>query len=259
MLPASSLLKITRFPLSRCRFVFDQVRTHAQGLDIPAIVALAEHGMARATEAMELDHRQRVQPAAQFPPETREVDQLVDATVDALDNYCQIQIAMFRGEERAPAAARIQQALLPEGVGAITQLPYAEQHGQVTALLERAQEPDVLADLAVVPELHHVLARMGELNERYGVLIVQSRGELLTRQDVRARHAECQEILCTLACLIIGHFAMLPERHADRDLLLDLILRQDKALRERRRRRRANSSAGDDAPDDIVAEPDDEI
>lgn len=254
VLPASSLLKLVRFPLSRYTFVFRQILDHAQTLDVPAIAALAEHGMARAKEAMELDHRQRAQRPSRFPPETRELDQLVDATVNGLDSYCETQMAMFRGEERAAAAARVRKALLPRGVGDITQRPYAEQHGQVEALLERAQEPHVLADLAVLPELDNVLARMRALNKRYGDLLVQSMG-MLTRQDVRGLHDECQEILCTLACLIIGHFGTLPERHADRDRLLDLILRQNQALRERRRRRRANR-AGEGAADDIIVEPD---
>jgi hypothetical protein len=177
--------------------------------------------------------------------------------VSGFNRFCVSQIALFRGEERAAAAARLRNALLPRGVKDVTQLSYVEQHAQINALLARAREPDMRADLAIVPELDVMLARMHELNTRYGELLGQNMGTL-TRQDVRARHDECQEILCTLACLIIGHFGTLPERHDVRDQLLDLILRQNEALRERRRRRRASRKAGDDAPDDIVAEPDDE-
>jgi hypothetical protein len=255
--PASSLLRLMRFPLSRYMFMFRQVRDQARALDVPAVVALAELGFARAKAAMELDHLQRTQRPSRFPPEARELDQLVDAAVTGLDSYCEAQSALFRGEERAAAAARIRQKLLPRGVGYITQRPYAEQHGEVDALLRRAEEPEALADLAVLPGMDDVLTRIRDVNTRYGALLHQSQGAL-TRQDVRARHDECQELLCTLACLIIGHLGPQPERHADRDHLLGLILRQDKALRERRRRRRASSNASD-TPDEIVAEPDDEI
>lgn len=257
-LPASSLLKLTRFPLALCEFVFQQVRERALALDVPAVVALAEYGIARAKVAMEVDHDQRMQHPTQYPPETREVDQLVDAAVSGFNGFCESQIALFRGEERAAAAARLRNALLPRGVKDVTQLSYVEQHAQINALLARAQEPDLRADLTIVPELGVMLARIGELNTRYGDLLGQSMG-MLTRQDVRAHHDEVQEILCTLACLIIGHFGTLPERHDVRDRLLDPILRQHEALRERRRRRRASRKAGDDAPDDLVAEPDDEV
>lgn len=258
VLRASALLKLTRFPLSRCRFVLGDIGDRARALDIPVIVALAEHALARVHEAMELDARQRSLRTSMFPPEARELDELVDAAVNGLDSYWESQIALFRGEERAAAAARLRRFLLPDGIGAITQLPYGDQHAHVEALLVRAREPAALADFAILPEMDMMLARLREVNKRYGERLHDTR-EALTRQDVRARHDECQELLCTLACLIIGHFGALPERHDDRDHLLDPILRQNEALRQRRRRRRANGNAGDDTPDDIVPEPDDEV
>ena len=166
-------------------------------------------------------------------------------------------MALYRGQERAAAAARLRRVLLPGGVGAITQLPYADQHKQIDALLARAQATELVSDLAVLPELPVALARVRELNAEYGERLRDTE-EALTRQDVRARHDECQELLCALACLILGHFGALPERHADRDRLLEPILRENEALRERRRRRRAGNDTGDDAPDDIIAEPDEE-
>ena len=255
--PASSLLKLYRFPLSRCLFVLEQVRDRARALDIPAIVRLAEHAIARVTEALDLDHRQRALRTSKFPPEARELDQRLDAAIDGLDTYCQSQMSLYRGEERAAAAARLRRVLLPGGVGAITQLPYADQHAQIEALLAHAQTPEMVADLALLPEMASALARVRELNAQYGERLRQTE-EALTRQDVRARHEECQELLFTVACLIVGHFGEFPERHADREHLLEPILRENEALRERRRRRRAGRKAGDDAPDDIIAEPDDE-
>jgi hypothetical protein len=256
LLPASSLLELSRFPLSRCLFVLEQVRDRAQALDIPVIVTLAERAIARVREALDFDQRQRALRTSKFPPEARELDQLVDAAIDGLDTYCESQMALYRGQERAAAAARLRRALLPGGVGAITQLPYADQHKQIDALLARAQAADVITDLAALPEMAAALAHVRGLNQQYGERLRDTE-EALTRQDVRARHDQCQELLCTLTCLIIGHFGALPERHADRDRLLEPILREDEALRERRRRRRAAGEAGDDAPDDIVAEPDD--
>jgi hypothetical protein len=210
------------------------------------------------TEALDVDQRQRALRPSRFPPEARELDQLVDAAVNGLDNYCESQMGLFRGEDRAAAAARLRRALLPDGVAEITQLPYVEQHKQIDALLARAQAADAVADLAILPDMGAILARIGELNTQYGDVLRDTEATL-TRQDVRARHLECQELLCALTCLIIGYFGALPERHADRDRLLEPIVRENDALRARRRRRRAGSNSGDDTSDDILPEPDDEV
>jgi hypothetical protein len=177
-------------PLSRCLFVLEQVRDRAQALDMPVIVRLAEYAIGRLKEALDLDQRQRALRTSRFPPEARELDLLVDAAIDGLDSYCESQMSLYRGEERAVAAARLRRALLPGGVGEITQLPYADQHKQIDALLARAQAPDVVADLAVLPEMVTALARVRELNAQYGERLRDTQ-EALTRQDVRARHEEC--------------------------------------------------------------------
>ncbi|HWN70025.1 MAG TPA: hypothetical protein VNM90_20435 [Haliangium sp.] len=250
------MLKLNRFPLSRCLFVLEQCRDRARALDIPAIVTLSERAAARVREALDVDQRQRALRTSKFPPEAHALDQLVDAAIDGLDSYCESQMALFRSHERGAAAARLRRALLPEGVGEIKQLPYADQHTRIAALLARAEAPDVIADLALLPDITIMLGRVRELNTEYGERLRDSE-ETLTRQDVRARHQECQELLYTLACLIIGHFGALPEHHADRDRLLEPILRENDALRERRRRRRANENTDDDGTDDIP-EPDDD-
>lgn len=256
LLPASSLMKINRFPLSRCLFVLQEIRDRALARDAIAVGALAAYAILRARNALDVDQRQRALRTTRFPPEARELDQLVDAAVTGLDSYCESQMSLFRGLERAAAAARLKRVLLPEGVASITQLPYADQHEQIEALLARAQAPDATADLATLPEMVVVLARVRELNGEYGVMLRKSE-DMLTRQDVRARHDECQELLCAVAGLIVGHFAITPERHADRDYLLEPIVRENEALRERRRRRRADGDTDQEA-DDALPEPDDD-
>jgi hypothetical protein len=256
LFPASSLTRLSRFPLSRCLFVLEQIRDRALARNAPMIAAAAERAILRVKDALDLDQRQRSLRTTRFPPEAREIDVLVDAAITGLDAYCESQMALFRGEERATAAARLKRALLPEGVSSITHLPFADQHEQIETLLARAQAPEVLTDLATLPEMVVALARVRELNGQYGAVLRHTE-DTLTRQDVRARHAECQELLCTTACLIIGHFATLPDGQADRDYLLDPILREDAALRERRRRRRAASDTGQDT-DDVAPQPDDE-
>jgi hypothetical protein len=256
LLPASYLVKLNRFPLSRCLFVLEEIRDRALARNVTVVAALAAHAILRVLEALDLDQRQRALRTTRFPAHARELDLIVDAAILGLDSYCDSQIALFRGQERGAAAARLQRALLPEGVGRITQLPYADQHKQIDALLARAQAPEVVADLAILSEILLMLARVRELNEQYGAMLRESE-DLLTRQDVRERHDECQELLCATAGLILGHFATAPGRNADRDYLLEPILRENEALRERRRRRRADGGADSD-PDDSLPDPDDD-
>jgi hypothetical protein len=255
--PASSLIDLIRFPLARYLFVLEQVRDRARVRDLPAIGAAAEYAIVRIQGALDFDHRQRALRPTRYPAEAREFDLLVDATVVGLYSYCESQMDLFRGEERAAAAARLRQALLPDGVGSITRLPYADEHKQIDALLARAEAADLAADMAMLPEMSVILGRMRDVNAQYGQ-ILRDTGETLTRADVRARHDECQDLLCGVVGLILGHFVTLPERHADRDYLLDPILREDAALRERRRRRRASGDPDDGIPDEIPPGPGDE-
>jgi hypothetical protein len=249
----SALLRLNRFPLNRCLFVLQGIRDRALIRDAIAIGALTEYAIPRVRDALDLDQRQRALHTTRFPAEARELDQLVDAAMTSLDSYCESQMALFRGHERA--AARLERVLLPDGVARITHLPYADQHEQIEALLVRAQAADVIADLAVLSEMALMLARVRELNAEYGAML-RANEDTLTRQGVCARHDECQELLCAVAGLIIGHFALTPERHADRDFLLEPILRENEALRERRRRRRADGNTGD--TEDVLPEPDDD-
>jgi hypothetical protein len=255
LLPASSMVKITRFPLSRCLFVLQEIRARALARDVAEIAAQIGLAIPRVQDALDLDQRQRASRTSRFPVEARDVDELVDASVVGLDDYCESQMSLFRGEPRAGAAARVKRALLPEGVASIVRLPYADQHTRIDALLARAQAPDLLDDVALLPDMTAVLGRMRALNGHYGEILRDHEGRL-TRQDVRARQDECHELLCSVACLVIGHFVTLPERHADRDYLLEPILRENEALRERRRRRRADGDASQD-PDGVLPEPDD--
>lgn len=256
-LPASSLLRLGRFPLARCLFVLEQVRARALARAVPAVAAAAEHAVARVKDALDLDQRQRALRTTRFPPEARELDQLVDAAVIGLDTYCESQIDLFRGQERAAAAARLRRILLPDGIIGITRLPYVDEHMQIEALLARAAAADVLADVALLPDMAAILARVREVNAAYGQMLRDAH-ETLTRADVRARHDECQELLCQVTGLILGQFIETPARHADRDYMLEPILRGDEALRERRRRRRAHGDAGDESPGDRLPEPDDD-
>lgn len=252
-----SYVKLNMFPPSRCVFVMQEVEQRAQTREAPMIAELARRGVEQAQKAMRLDTKQRAAPTTQFPPEAREFDQLVDYVVNGIGSYCNTQIRMFQGEERGAAAQRVKHALLPQGVRFITSQPYADQHEEVEELLVRAEAPELQDDIALLVEMPVLLGRLRVINEKYGASLRQIT-DAPTRQEVRNEDQRCQELLAEVMALIFGYYALQPaERQADRDYLLEPIVRQDEALRARRRRRRRGDQDTEPVTAPELPDPDD--
>jgi hypothetical protein len=258
LVPASSLVNLKKFPLGRAEFAFRQVGARSLERDLPAIAALATMGADQAAAAMAAELLLGAARTSQFPSEAGELDSLVDYGVSGLSGYCEVQVRLYHGQERASAAERVRHALLPEGVAAVTRLPYAEQHRRVAALLERAQSPALAADVALLPEMPALTERLRELNQRYGVSLAHTE-DAPSREQIRAERARCQDLLAATVGMILGHFAMLPpERQADRDYLLEPILRQNDAIMAARRRNRVPRDVDPGTGVELPDEPDDQ-
>jgi hypothetical protein len=232
---ASSLVNIKRFPSGRNAFAQRQVALRALERNAAVIAALATAGADQAAQTMRIELRLSGARTSLFPPEASELDNLADYGVSAIAGYCDVQIRMYHGKERAAAAERVRHALLPLGVAAVTRLPYAEQHQQVSTMIEHAEEPALAADMALLPELP---AQLRVTNDDYGAILAQT-ADVPTREELRAARERGQDLLAATVGMIIGHYALLPEGEADRDYLLHPILAQDDALTAARRRRRA--------------------
>lgn len=256
MLLIASYVRLNKFPVSRTMVVLQEAQQRALARDAAMIAELAGRGVVQAQKTLALDNLQRAARPTQFPPETKELDQLVDYGVTGISSYCNTQVRLFRGEARGTAAQNVKQVLLPHGVAAITSKPYADQHGQVQALLERAALPELADDVAILVELPVLLDRLRVINEKYGASINAAAGP--SRQDVRNEHERCQEILAELVALIFGYYALQPaERQADRDYLLEPIVRQDEAIRARRRRRRQGGQGDEPGTNPGLPDPPD--
>jgi hypothetical protein len=227
-----------RFSPGRALWAMRQVQQRALVMNKAEIVALASIGMGLAQEALDLLLRVQGSRTAQYPPEAAAADNLVDHGVAGVDGYLDVQARMYPGEARAAAAERLRTALLPEGVAAITRLPYAEQHGAVSALLARATDPALAADITALPEMSSLFARLTSFNDQYGTVLAQVLPRT-TRESLREAEQRCQEVLEALLGLIVGHFRLHePDNTAGRDHLLEPILQQNAAIRATRRLRR---------------------
>ena len=246
-----------RFSPGRALWAQRQVQQRAQALTQADIAALAGLGIAAGQTALDLRLRAQGNPTGQYPPEAAAADNLVDHGVAGVDGYLDVQARMYQGEPRAHAAERLRDALLPNGIAAITRLPYAEQHGQVSTLLARtATDPALAADIAMLPELATLLQRLGTFNDEYGVILSQVTPRL-SADALREAERRCQELLEATVGLIIGRYALhAPDNTAERDHLLEPIMQQNAAIRAARRRRRppvdVDPETGDELPPDPV-------
>jgi hypothetical protein len=238
LVPASSLVNIKKFPPGRAAFALRQVVARALERGADPVAALASVAGQQAARTMSLELLLSAARTSLFPPEASELDTLADYGITGLSGYCEVQMRLYHGQERAAAAARIRRALLPDGVGAVTRLPYAEQHQRVAALIERALGPALAADMVLLPEMAELIARLRVINDDYGAALART-DDAPTREELRAARAQLQELLAATVGMILGHYALQgPQGQADRDYLLEPILVQDEALTAARRRRR---------------------
>jgi hypothetical protein len=224
-----------RFSPGRALWAMRQVQQRALAMNKAEIAALAAIGVLSAQEALDLSLRARGNRTAQYPPQATAADNLVDHGVAGVDGYLEVQSRMYQGEARAAAAERLRAALLPDGVAVITRLPYAEQHGAVSALLARAADPALSADVAALSEMSSLLTRLTGFNDQYGTILAQVLPRT-TREELREAEQRCQEVIEALTGLIVGHFRLHePDNTAGRDHLLEPILQQNAAIRAARR------------------------
>ena len=260
----SELSSLYKFPLGRCVFALRDVEGRAQALGQRDVARLAGRHASEAQDAMELMMRFRAGYESQYPPEATAMDNAVDRCLGGVAGYLDVQIRVYPDEPRGEAAERVLRALFPDGVASVSRLPFAEEHEQINALLDRARAEDLAEDVRALPELPSLLERLRTRNDEYGELLRHSQ-PAPSREEVRQAQQLCQDRVAETLSLIIGHYALhFPERSDERDHLLEPIVRQNEALRALRRRRRVpvdvDPQTGEElpapgAPDDPGASP----
>ena len=263
MYMAAHWTRLYRFPPGRAAFALQVTAERARSLPQPAeqIASLASRGAELARETLHLEGAFRSQTAGRglFPPGTDRLDRRVDEGMLSVDGYIVGQATMFTGTARGVAASRLRDALYPEGVAQIINLPYTAEHERVTTILQRAQSPEFAADVAALPDLADLLAELQTRNDAFGAALKKG-VERPTGSDVRAAQDRCQEALTATLYLIFAEYALDGEDRLDeRDHLLEPILAQQEAIRLQRRRRGQPADADPDTGDEVIDELDDEL
>ena len=237
-----------------------QVETLANRFNISVVSEHAARAIAHDTNValMEAEY-EHINDRARHGQVAGKRDGDVDRAATGTYSYLDVQIRMYGADsERGQAAIRLRDELYPNGPGAITSLPYIQQHERINVLLKRAKDDDLAADVARLPEFPELLDRLAILNSAYGQSLTLEAKRRLSREKLATARTRGQEYLAEVVVLILAHFAVNDETVPDaREELLAPILTQNEIIRRSRRRRRSPVDIDPDGPNGPDGEPDD--
>ncbi|WP_428261994.1 hypothetical protein [Haliangium sp.] len=249
-----------KLPVGRMVFALKRVRQRAEEMELAEIAEHAGLGIAEGQRVLNLMmHRDAGEGRGRHVPEALEADTQVDDDLAGIDGYLVSQERAYGSEPRGQAAARVRVALFPNGLGAIVHLSFVQQHSAVDALLARAKEDDLAADVALLSDLGRLLGRLTRHNQRYGEVLGIDRGTP-TNAEIDAARRRCDDLLTETVAMIVTHLALNPPGDGEDGLghFLEPILAQNEEVRLARRRRRrpgdVDPDTGEELPP-IGAEP----
>lgn len=263
ILRPAAMGSLYRFPTGRRLHAQREVARRASVLAIAPLQAHTTRAIAHEENVMAMEAALAAASNGMYGAAARIFDRNVDKALTGLEGHLDGQVRVFGEDEPiGKDALLVRHELLPDGAGAICKLPYATQHERVAALLAIAETPgtEVAAAVQRIPALPDMLARLRVLNDDYGAsLQAYDRGRP-TRAELTEAQAQGQDMLAETVFIIMAHFAGQPELNAQRDSLLEPVLRQNEAIRLARRRRRGpvdiDPDTGLELPDDGSEPPD---
>lgn len=250
----AALANLYRFTTSRRLHAQREVARRASELVIAPLVLHTARAIDHEENALRMEAELAAASPTMHGADARVFDRQVDRALTGVEMHLDGQVRVY-GEEHPIGrdASLVRDELLPDGAIAIITLPFASQHEQVASLLTRAEAPDTAVAAAVqrIPALPAMLAQLRALNASYGVsLQAYDRGRP-SREEITEAQAQGQDMLAETVFIIMGHYAGQPERNAERDSLLEPVLRQNEAIRQARRRRRGSDDADPETGDEL--------
>ena len=237
----SALLNFYIFTTGRRLFAMKQVRQAADSAGLADLVAHCDAAIDHDGGARDLDARWLGQNVdAQFSPEARQIDILVDTTLGALrDGVDAAARTSAPGDALGTAAVKLNDLLFPKGsVASITTLPMVEELAQVQRILKAVTSPEWSATVQDLGLSRHV-ARLAALEPQYRAALEAAPGKVAFAavKDARARG---QVLMLQAVAMILGRYPSdAPADLAGRTALLGPILKQNDAIRMYLRSRRA--------------------
>jgi hypothetical protein len=263
----ANLMSIYQFTTNRRVHSLREIARRAMVLGATRVLALAQRALTHDDAVQMMEAALEAANTNQYGNESVLLDKQIDRAITGLELHLEAQERVFgEAHQTGKDALLVRRELLPDGAGAITFLPFAAQHERVGVLLTTAEQPgtEVAAAVQRIPALPVMLAQVRTLNDAYGASLQSYDRGRPTREQITQGQAEGQDMFSEVVAAILADYADQPERRAERDSLLEPVLRQNEAIRIARRRRRApvdiDPGTGDELPgeqpgDDYVVLP----
>lgn len=235
-----SLINTYSLPTGRRSYAMAEIARRAVEVGAAAVATHAARAVAHDRTTLEMEHQRYGERRRLYGERAISSDQEVDQWLMGMEAHLDAQVSLFGVDSpRGGAAAQLRRALFPKGAYAIAQLPFVQEHVEVSQLLARLAQPELAGAVSALPELTEMTARLVQLNEAYRRSL-EDYDRPVSGEALRAARARGHELLAETIALILAHYVVTaPEDRQGRAYLLEPILRQNRALREARQRRRA--------------------
>lgn len=232
LMPNRDLVSIARLTSGRRILALRLMRQAAVDLDNQPLIGRIDECVAhdRYTRRVDSDWT-GFTALSSYSPRLTAIDNLADPTVTSTRDMALLQA---RGRPpthpRAILANRFVQEAFPNGVAAITSLPYPDQAAAMEDLMERLRGP--LAPMVTELGLSDQVAYLGEITVEYRAAVEEGNGAL-TFDYVRATRDRGQDLFTGVVALVIATYYDLdnPAHVEARKRLLAPVMAQDTAIR----------------------------
>jgi hypothetical protein len=232
-------MNVCKFPTGRRLYALREIARIALALAANDIAEHAAAGVEHDTRVAAMEARSESLGRSRYGRHAIALDKRVDDGVVGIEAHLIAQERVYGARSaRGADAALVRSKLLPQGAGAITKLAFVPEHERVKALIELARTADLDPVVKRIPELEAMIAELETANTEYGTVLGAYNRDRPTAADLLAAQALGHEIMAGVAAMIVARYARQPERHAERDTLLEPLLRQQEEIRLARQRRR---------------------
>ena len=236
---AVSLMNTYKFPTGRRLYSLREVARIAMALAANDIAEHAATGVEHDTRVAGMEARAENLGRSRYGRHATALDRRVDDCVVGIEAHLVARERVYGADsERGGDAALVRQKLLPQGAGAITKLAFVPEHERVKALIELARSADLDPVVKRIPELDAMLTELETVNTEYGTMLGAYDRDRPAAYELLAAQARGHDIMAEVTAMIVARYARLPERRAEREALLEPILRQQEDIRLARQRRR---------------------
>jgi hypothetical protein len=232
-------MTIYKFPTGRRLNAVREVARRALALLANDIAAHAQTAVDHDTRVRAMEAKAEDISRSRYGADAPVLDRRADGAVIGIETHLEAQERVYgESSPRGIDAAFLRKKLFPQGAGAIARLPYVPEHERISAVIERAREPEIAAVVERIPELSDMLEELETVNREYGNALGAYDRDRPASEELLAAQARGQELLAEVAAMIVARYALLPDRRAEREALLEPILRQNEEIRLARQRRR---------------------